>query len=446
MKRDGLSFTARLNAWFAAVVIALSVLLFLAAYLLLYRAVVKQDRAILQAQWEVCRAWYEEGGIETLSSHLQESETGSGELFFVRVAGAGGTGLFVSIPKHAAGLDLTPLQEMTHEEAVAWLTLPSHNQGDDWLAVTERLPDGSWLQVGKTTEAQTALLAQFRRAFGWVVLIALVLGVAGGAWLTRRALAPIHQLIQAVQNLLATGRLSERMPLPEAHDEINRLARLFNTMLEKNDALIRGMCEALDNVAHELRTPLTRLRGGAELALEGEPDPQKSRDALLDSMEETDRVLTMLNTLMDISEAETGLMKLDRQHVVLADLAAEAVELFDFVAEEKRIPVTVTIPPELQCPADPRRLRQVLVNLLDNALKYTPAGGRVTLTGEARAGEIVLRVQDTGPGIPPEEQARIWERLYRGTRAAPSAVSASASASSVPSSPPTGGGSSWRVR
>ncbi len=282
--------------------------------------------------------------------------------------------------------------------------------------MTERLPDGSWLQVGKTTEAQTALLAQFRRVFGWVALIALILGVAGGAWLTRRALAPIHQLIDAVQNLLATGRLSERMPLPEAHDEINRLARLFNTMLEKNDALIRGMREALDNVAHELRTPLTRLRGSAELALEGEPDPQKSRDALLDSMEETDRVLTMLNTLMDISEAETGLMKLERQPVVLAELAAEAVELFEFVAEEKRIPVTVNIPPGLQCFADPRRLRQVLVNLLDNALKYTPAGGRVTLTGEAVADEVVLSVQDTGPGIPPEEQTRIWERLYRGDK------------------------------
>lgn len=289
MKRDGLSFTARLNAWFAGVVIVLSVLLFLASYLLLYRAVVQQDRAVVQAQWEVCRAWYEEGGLATLTSRLQENETGSGELFFVRVAGAGGAGLLVSIPKHAAGLDLSPLQAMTHEEAVAWLTLPSHNHGDAWLAITERLPDGSWLQVGKTTEAQTALLSQFRRVFGWVALIALVLGMAGGAWLTRRALVPIRALIDAVQNLLVTGRFSERMPLPEAHDDINRLARLFSTMLEKNDILIRGMGEALDNVAHELRTPLTRLRDAAELALEGEPDPQKSRDALLDSLEETDR-------------------------------------------------------------------------------------------------------------------------------------------------------------
>src|SRR5204862_5527275 len=123
--------------------------------------------------------------------------------------------------------------------------------------------------------------------FGWVALIALLLGRAGGAWLTRRALAPIRQLIGAVQNVITTGRLNERMPLPEANDEISHLARLFNTMLEKNDTLIRGMREALDNVAHDLRTPLTRLRGTAELALEGEPDAQKCRDALLDSMEET---------------------------------------------------------------------------------------------------------------------------------------------------------------
>jgi len=332
------------------------------------------------------------------------------------VIGPQRTALFISVPKQAGDLDLRPLENMAQDDALAWLTLPARNRGDGWLVATARLPDGGWLQVGKTSEAMNALLMEFRTIFGWVALIALVLGLAGGAWLTRRALAPIRHLIGAVQNVITTGRMNERMPLPEANDEISRLARLFNTMLEKNDTLIRGMREALDNVAHDLRTPLTRLRGTAELALEGEPDAQKCRDALLDSMEETDRVLTMLNTLMDISEAETGLMKLELQLFPLAALVGEVVELFEFVAEEKTIAVQAAIPPGLLASADRNRLRQVLVNLLDNALKYTPEGGRVGISAEPGAGGVAIVVQDSGAGIPEDEIPRIWERLYRGDK------------------------------
>ena len=272
------------------------------------------------------------------------------------------------------------------------------------------------LQVGKTTEALTALLAQFRTTFGWVVLLALLLGVAGGAWLARRTLAPIRQLIGTVENVIATGQMSERMPLPQTNDEIGRLARLFNTMLEKNETLIRRMREALDNVAHDLRTPLTRLRGVAELALQGEPNAEACRDALLDTMEESDRVLTMLNTLMDISEAETGLMRLERQAFPVARLVEEIIELFQFVSEEKQIMVTANIPPGLQVIADRNRLRQVLVNLLDNAIKYTPGGGHVEISAQTHGNEVVVTVKDTGAGIPAEEIPRIWERLYRGDK------------------------------
>jgi signal transduction histidine kinase len=124
----------------------------------------------------------------------------------------------------------------------------------------------------------------------------------------------------------------------------------------------------------------------------------------------------MLNTLMDISEAETGLMKLDPQSFPLAGLVGEVVELFEFVAEEKRITVTAAIAPGLHCTADRNRLQQVLVNLLDNALKYTPDGGRVEIVAEARTTETLIRVSDAGTGIPPEEIPRIWERLYRGDK------------------------------
>jgi heavy metal sensor kinase len=418
MKREGLSFAVRLNAWFATVVILLSVVLFLVAYLLLYRAVQERDREVVRAQLEIYRAWYMEGGLPALSTRFLQQEGSGRETFFVRVLGAEGAALFASAPKEAGKLDLDQLERLPPNEALAlvWRTLPADERSKGWLVATERLPDGSWLQVGKTTEALSALLGQFGTIFGWVVLIALLLGIAGGAWLARRTLAPIRQLINTVENVITTGRMSERMPLRQTNDEIARLARLFNDMLEKNETLIRRMREALDNVAHDLRTPLTRLRGVAELALQGEPDAKTCRDALLDTMEESDRVLTMLNTLMDISEAETGLMKLDRQAFPLAELVGEVVELFQFVVEEKNITVTANIPPGLQVVADRNRLRQVLVNLLDNAIKYTPKGGRVEISAEARSDEVTVTVKDTGAGIPGEEIPRIWERLYRGDK------------------------------
>jgi len=133
-------------------------------------------------------------------------------------------------------------------------------------------------------------------------------------------------------------------------------------------------------------------------------------------MEESDRVLTMLHTLMDISEAETGLMKLDLQPVRLDEVVRDATELFEFVAQEKSITVFTALSPDLIVRADRNRLRQVLVNLLDNAIKYSAPGDRVEISAEPRSDEVVITVTDTGAGIPAEEIPRIWERLYRGDK------------------------------
>src|SRR4029079_9920841 len=169
-----------------------------------------------------------------------------------------------------------------------------------------RFQDGTLMQVAKSTEAREALLARFRARLGLVTLSIVVVALTGGWLVTQSALFPIRRLTQAVRQIIRTGRTNARVRLAGTGDALDQLTALFNAMLDKIEGLVTAMRHSLDNVSHDLRTPLTRLRGTAEIALAGPADVERYREALADCVEESDRVLVMLNTLMDISEAESG--------------------------------------------------------------------------------------------------------------------------------------------
>jgi len=277
-----------------------------------------------------------------------------------------------------------------------------------------RLPDGTILQVGKSNETRRALLRQFRVIVGWVSAVTLVIGILGGVVLTRSTLRPIDNLIHVVRNITRTGRTNERVPARsnrETGDTVDELIALFNTMLDRITGLIGAMGESLDNVAHDLRTPMARLRAIAERALQ-DGDPAQQREALADCLEESDRILSMLNTLMDISEAETGVVNLVREPVAIDGLLREVVELYEEVADARQVSVTLDAAPVVVS-GSRDRLRQAFANLLDNAIKYTGPNGSVTIRSFTEGSDAVVTVADTGFGIAPEHLPRIWDRLYR---------------------------------
>ncbi|HEY1547157.1 MAG TPA: ATP-binding protein, partial [Kofleriaceae bacterium] len=268
------------------------------------------------------------------------------------------------------------------------------------------------VEIGTTESPWPAVLHELRGGAIALVIGAIVLAVIGGYVLTRRGLRPVRELAGAASDVISSGDLSRRVPDRGTTDELDELSALFNRMLARNQSLVGGIRESLDNVAHDLRTPLTRLRGTAELAL-GATELEAARDALGTCVEETDHVLRMLRTLMDISEAETGIMRLDRATVALGALVADVVDLYEHVAEDAGVAITLGRDDAALVSVDAVRLRQAIANVLDNAIKYSPRGSTVALDVVATASEALVHVRDHGEGIPEGSIPRIWDRLYR---------------------------------
>jgi signal transduction histidine kinase len=417
----------QLTLWYCAIFILSSLIFFVLIYFFLSLSLQQRDREVIQAELEDYLTKYQKGGTDALLKEMEENKKEmeenkfkkgvSGEdYFFVRLAGPGNNTVFLYIPEEQAKFDLKQFENRVTKGNRRWSFFSAKNDKVIYEILSYRLANDYLLQVGKTITKRKEFLERFRAIFAAIIIPVIFFGFTGGAFLSFRALRPIRYLINTIRLIIDTGKMEARMPTGKRGDELDELSKLFNTMLEKIENLIKGMREGLDNVAHDLRTPVTRLKGIAEIALQSEQNINILRETLSDCLEETERILTMLNTLMDISEAETGAMKLNLEEVNVANLIEEVVDLYNYVAEEKNISIHATFPKELYLTADHNRLRQVIANLLDNAIKYTHSNGRIDIEAFQKQQEIVITIKDTGIGIPAEELSRIWERLYRVDR------------------------------
>jgi signal transduction histidine kinase len=404
----------RLTFWYSAIFILSFLTLSVLSYLFVFSSI-RDNRPAIKAELAKYVSLTERDGIEAIetASHVQANPSRRNS-FFVRVVDPDDTTLFLSNPWLWEQFDTTRPQDQLLEGQ--WHYYTSRRDGDLLEVASARLRDKKLLQVGKSIQDRGDVIEHFRDTLLATIIPMVLVGLAGGALLAHRALRPIHDLSVVARSIVDTGRFDTRVPAKDSGDELNELVTLFNQMLEKIEVLIQGMKDALDNVAHDLRTPVTRLRGVAESALRSEGNDDVRREALADCLEESERVMTMLDTLMDVSEAETGTLKLALENINVAAVIEEVAELYGYVAEEKNIKLCINAPNDLYLRGDRARLRQVLANLVDNAIKYTPSGGRIDIGASTKGQEAILTVKDSGIGIPAAELPRIWDRLYRGDK------------------------------
>jgi signal transduction histidine kinase len=277
------------------------------------------------------------------------------------------------------------------------------------------LPGGYRMLVGHDVQERQDVKSLMMRGLIAAVVVTLLMGLGGGFWMGRRILAQAGA-ISAVATQIMRGDLSQRLPVREADDEINTLAREINSMLDKIEQLTLGMRTVLDSAAHDLRTPLNRLQATAEAAMPGLAPGSAERRVLERVTSEVDHMRSTLDALLRIALAETGTVA--RETVDLSELVASVVELYEPASEERGIALQSSVTPGATVQGSRQLLAQALANLLDNAVKFTPDGGHIRVvlrgTGSGRSGarpEVI--VQDDGPGIPADKREVVLGRTVR---------------------------------
>jgi signal transduction histidine kinase len=385
------------------------------AYFLVSSSLQANDRTAISLKLKEYGDSFQTGGLAGIKERI-DSDGGPGALrsFVIRAADINNHTLLLKRPDEDTDYDFSQLERRGPVMGNTWIQLQAI--GEDVLDIASmRLPDGSILQIGKGPEEREDLLNHFQNSFAAVLLAIVSLSLAGGYLLTNHALRPVRNLISVLVPIINTGQIKARIPVRHTNDEFEELSARLNQVLEKIDALVGGMRGALDSVAHDLRTPIARLRGVAEMALTSDPNLESYREALSDCLEESEGILAMLNTVMDISEVEAGPMKLTREEINASSLLHHVCEVYRCVAEDKDISVKIDCGSGngVSLYGDRNRLLQAVGNLFDNAIKYTPSGGSIRVNAIRADHQVSIEIRDTGVGIPPEDLPNIWDRFYR---------------------------------
>ena len=404
----------RLAAYYALFFGLLCAALFWMANLALTQTIQrKQLKAVTNKALEY-RAWYLKGDIQQLEKRMGEQTLQAGDTLFVHIVGDDYN--YINFSNNAA-IDLPHKDVRRLEKSATGNNIKMG--GLNWTVHSIPIEGTNLvLQAGKHSQALENTLDDFWKTSLWILLPGGLIAITGGVFLAYRFLAPTRQLIQTMRGILASGDLSQRANTHHKGNELNSMVELFNRLLGENERLINVMEESLDHIAHDLRSPLSRMRITAERALTNKKtsNEQNIRNALSDCAEEIDYVQRLLTVLMNVAEAKSGTMVINKEIINASKLIQDIFDLYELVAEDKQITLSVDCPDALTFQGDRTRLAQALANLVDNAIKYSPANSEITIQCKLDDDQVVISVSDHGIGIKEEDIPLIWNRLFRADK------------------------------
>jgi len=270
-----------------------------------------------------------------------------------------------------------------------------------------------WVRVGMNEERVWKEIRELLTIFIFILPVALLLSGGAGYWMASQALRPVQIMSKRAQ-VISAESLHDRLPIENPEDELGSLAKVFNGLLERLQGSFEELKRFTSDASHELRTPLQALRSIGEVALQSEQRPEYYREVISSMLEETDRMAKLTQSLLTLSRADSGHVKLNYASVKLEKLVEEAMDLLEILAEEKTQKLVLNVQDKMEISADPVFLRQAVINLVDNAIKYSPSDTEiVTRLYSDTSKQVVIEVRDKGPGIAPEYQERVFDRFYR---------------------------------
>ena len=420
------SFSFRLTVWYAILFITSLIIIFFISYKILLSDLVHVvDRGLLAETTSVENEFYKDG-LDKVKSDIRESieEEGKNKIFY-RLLSSNLNILATSDPLKWPCLNFPQMSKWASMAAgsnTIYQTLSPPDRNFKIRIISRGIFGGKYIvQIGKTMRDEEELVGVYKKVFGGAVLVLLLCGIVL-AWIeAQRAMRGVKRVTHMARNIGYNG-ICDRVQSQGEGEEIDDLAQTFNTMLDRIEDLMRGLKDVTNNIAHDLRTPITRIRGLAETTLGKDQSIENFQESVGNIVEECDRLVVMINTMLEIAEADAGLKKIDKAPVDIVALVKKGGDIFLPVAQDKGIHLDFKSSSDrLVVMGEPMRLQRVISNLLDNAIKFTAQGGDIRVEIEKKGTDAIIFIKDTGIGIDESHKTRIFEKFYRieSSRSAP---------------------------